>query len=108
MRLSRMLLPLLAVLPLLACESSGGVGATCGEDGCDSGFTCRRDFPGTFCAQACTAEGEGGGCPGDTLCTRQFDTLMCSRVCDSQADCREGYACNGVSNTGLKACQVKP
>ncbi|AFE06635.1 hypothetical protein COCOR_05886 [Corallococcus coralloides DSM 2259] len=108
MRLTRALFPLLAILPLLACgDSDGGVGESCGEDGCDSGLSCRRDFPGTFCAQDCTAEGEGGGCPSGTLCTRQLDTLMCSPVCDSESDCRESYACNGVSSTNLKACQVK-
>lgn len=107
MRLTRVLLPLLAVFPLLACGGSGDVGDTCGEDACDSGLTCRKDFPGGFCQQDCTAEGEGGGCPSGTLCTRQLDTLMCSPVCDTGADCRESYACNGVSNTNLKACQVK-
>ncbi|WP_147470103.1 hypothetical protein [Corallococcus sp. AB049A] len=108
MRLTRMLLPLLMALPLLACgDSTGGVGESCGDEGCGSGLSCRRDFPGTFCAQDCTEEGAGGGCPEDTLCTRQLDSLMCSPVCDSSSDCRESYACNGVSNTNLKACQVK-
>ncbi|RKH61321.1 hypothetical protein D7W81_24130 [Corallococcus aberystwythensis] len=105
--MTRRLFPLLAVLPLLACGSSGAVGDTCDEGVCDEGLSCRKDLPGGFCAQECTAEGEGGGCPADTLCTRQVNMLLCSPVCDSQSDCRESYACNGVSNTRLKACQVK-
>jgi hypothetical protein len=107
MRLSRML-GLLSLLPLLACgDNSGALGESCGGGSCGAGLECRKDFPGTFCALSCDAEGEGGGCPADTLCTRQFDTLMCSGVCDSQADCREGYACDGVGNTHLKACQIQ-
>ncbi|WP_223635919.1 hypothetical protein [Corallococcus sp. EGB] len=108
MRCTRRLFPLLAVLPLLACGgSNGGVGGPCGTDGCESGLTCRKDFPGGFCAQGCTVEGEARGCAAYTLCTRQADTLMCSAVCELDAHCRQGYACNGVSNTPIKTCQAQ-
>lgn len=108
MRTARMLLPLLVVLPLLACGRSGGVGDSCGGGACSDGLSCQKGFPNGFCSQSCTAEGEGGGCPAETLCTRQLDSLLCAPVCASQSDCRVSYACNGVSDTNQKACQVQP
>lgn len=110
MRLTRRVFPLLAVLPLLACgDSTGGVGGPCGnKEGCEYGLTCREDFPGGFCAQGCTAEGESGSCAAYTLCTFQSDTLMCSAVCVLDANCRAGYVCDVVGNTDIKTCQFKP
>jgi hypothetical protein len=105
MRHTLLLLASIAALPLLACGSS--VGDTCASDGCGSDLMCRGDFPGGFCTTACTQAGEGGGCPDEGLCAEQLGQLMCSPRCESTSDCREGYACNGVSGTNLKACQVK-
>ncbi|RYZ39551.1 MAG: hypothetical protein EOO71_19680 [Myxococcaceae bacterium] len=97
----------LAVLPLMACDGKDAAGESCSKDTCDVGLTCRLDYPGGFCVQECTQEGAQAGCPADMLCARQSESLMCSPVCDSQDDCRDNYACNGVSGTDQKACRVQ-
>ena len=108
MRSAWMLLVSLMIVPLLSCsDDRESVGDACSEGTCSSGLECRLDLPGGFCAQSCDVEGAQGGCPFETLCARQFEALLCSPVCDSQSDCREGYACDGVSGTSQKTCQVK-
>ncbi|RKH62700.1 hypothetical protein D7V93_09745 [Corallococcus llansteffanensis] len=107
MRSTWWLLASLAVLPLLACDSSDAVGDSCGEGTCTDNLECRKEFPGGFCAQECEQEGVRGGCPEDTVCATQLGTLLCSPVCDSQDDCRDSYACNGISGTDIKACRIK-
>lgn len=113
MRHGLLLFAVLAVFPLLACGSDPKVGDKCEGDaeascGSDTGLTCQKDFPGTFCTQSCTVEGDTAGCPEDSICARQFsDRLLCSPICSNQDDCRESYSCNGVSNTNVKACLVQ-
>lgn len=96
----------LAVLPLFACGSTS-VGDKCSSDGCGSDLMCRQDFPGGFCTLSCSQEGQATGCPDDSLCTTQFGALVCSPICQNQDDCREGYECNGVTGSNVKACRVK-
>lgn len=100
----------LFVLPLSACGSKDGTaGESCSDGGCDSGLTCRPDFPGTYCAQSCAAEGNRAGCPEDTVCVLEFtDDLMCAPTCESDGDCREGYLCTAVAGgTAGSACRVR-
>lgn len=106
MRSTWMLLASLVVLPLMACGGDTA-GDSCDEDSCPDEQVCRPEFPGGFCAQSCTQEGVQGGCPEDTVCATQLGSLLCSPVCEEQDDCRESYACNGVSGSDVKACQVK-
>ena len=96
MRSTWMLLASLVVLPLMACGGDTA-GDSCDEDSCPDEQVCRQEFPGGFCAQTCTQEGVQGGCPEDTVCATQLGSLLCSPVCENQGDCRENYACNGIS-----------
>lgn len=100
----------LFALPLLACGGSDGtVGESCENDAvCEAGLTCRQDFPGTFCAQSCSAEGQSASCPEGTVCIQEFtDDFMCSPGCASDGDCREGYACTAVAGQDSGACRVR-
>ncbi|WP_224360958.1 hypothetical protein [Hyalangium versicolor] len=101
----KILLTVLMALPLFACGST--IGDTCSSNGCGSDLTCRADFPGGFCTQSCTQEGQEGGCPEDSVCTRQFDTLLCAPICENSGDCRDSYECNGTTGSNVKACRVK-
>lgn len=105
MRRFRLLFVAVTVLPLFGCSYS--VGDACSEDRCGSDMTCRRDFPGGFCTQACTQDGQVAECPEGSLCAQQVSQLMCSAICETQEDCRDGYECNGVANSNVKVCRVK-
>lgn len=109
MRRSLFLSVALFVLPLFACGNDGTVGESCEDDEvCEAGLSCRRSYPGTFCAQTCTAAGDTASCPQGTVCAQQLDEeLVCSLTCESDDDCREGYACLAVAGGQATACQVK-
>lgn len=109
MRRSLFLSVALFALQLCACGKSGTAGESCEDDDvCEAGLTCRKNFPGTFCAQSCAGEGDTASCPQDTVCAPQFtDELACSPTCESDDDCREGYVCTAVAGGQSKACRVK-
>lgn len=100
----------LFVLPLSACgDKVSTVGERC-DDGqvCEDGLTCRLDFPGTYCAQSCSTEGEREGCKEDTICVKEFtDDFMCAPTCEEDDDCREGYLCTAVAGRTTGACRVR-
>lgn len=106
MRRSLLLIAALA-LPLFGCGTS--IGDSCApSDGCGSDdLVCRGDFPGGLCTKGCTAEGDTESCDGNSICSAQFRALLCVPRCKEQSDCREGYQCNGISGSNIKACQVK-
>lgn len=104
MRRSLLLIASLAVLPLLGCGTS--IGDTCSSE-CGSDLFCRADFPGGFCTKGCTAEGDTASCDGDSVCVAQFRSLVCMVRCEEQSDCREGYQCNGITGSNIKACQIQ-
>jgi hypothetical protein len=105
MRKTLLLLASLAVLPLLGCGTS--IGDTCDSSGCGSDLSCRADLPGGFCTKSCTQAGDTASCTEDSVCVQQFSALMCAPRCEEQSDCREGYQCNGLTGSSIKACQVK-
>lgn len=107
MRRSLLLIAALAV-PLFACSSTA-IGDSCSpSEGCGSDdLLCRGDFPGGLCTQGCSGEGDTESCDDDSVCVAQFRSLLCMPRCQEQSDCREGYQCNGVSGSNIKACQVK-
>lgn len=111
MRQCLLLLILLAVVPLLACNTRL-LGEKCLNDNdvCDSDLSCREDMPGGFCTRQCSPRGDRAGCPEDSLCIQQFGELMCAPVCRGDEDCRspEGYECRGESGSSVRACRVKP
>jgi hypothetical protein len=109
MRRSVLMLVVLTVLPLLACNTRY-LGEECAhsDDFCDSDLSCREDFPGGFCTRPCSPKGDAAGCPQDSLCIQQFNQLMCAPVCTSDTQCREGYECRGETGSSVRSCRVKP
>lgn len=111
MRQSLLMIAVLAVLALVACNTQY-LGETCDRSNevCDSTLFCRDDFPGGFCTQACSPKGAGAGCPTDSLCITEDGKQICSPVCLRDTDCRsqEGYECRGESGLSVRACRVKP
>lgn len=106
MRRPLLLLASLIIFPLLGCGSS--IGDTCSVNGdCGDERVCRADFPGGYCTQGCTSEGDTASCPSDSICTAQFRSLVCMTRCKEHSDCREGYQCNGVTGTSIKSCQIQ-
>jgi len=111
MRPPLLILVLLAVLPLLGCDTRF-IGENClNPDNvvCDGDLSCREDMPGGFCTRPCRPKGDAAGCPQDSLCIQQFGELMCSPVCRRDEDCRgpDGYECRGESGSSVRACRVK-
>lgn len=80
------------VLALLTPACSTLVGDAC-ELNADCGGTmiCERSLPEGYCTRP---DCERNGCPADGVCI-YFDegAAYCMKPCDSNADCREGYAC---------------
>jgi hypothetical protein len=104
--MTRLLLAAFA-LCLIACGQTS-VGDTCTQDSdCDRGQTCYTTAPGGYCSKGCNVSGATTECPANTVCAQHNTQLLCSRTCQVQGDCREGYECNGVTNSSLKACALK-
>ncbi|NMO17885.1 hypothetical protein HPC49_30965 [Pyxidicoccus fallax] len=100
----------LFVLPLFACgRNDGAVAESCKDDVvCEAGLACYQNYPGTFCAQSCSEEGDTANCPQGTVCTAQLgEERLCSLTCEDTDDCREGYVCVAVADGQAKACRVK-
>jgi hypothetical protein len=59
--------------------------------------------------EACDEEGVDGECEGGAVCAKPGDSgeLECLPTCAEQSDCPAEQECNGVSNSGLKACRPK-
>ncbi len=98
-----------AALTLLSACGNNPIGQSCTKTAdCDSAQTCFPIGSDGFCSKSCSQAGTTTECPSASVCARQGATaLLCSDACLEQTDCREGYACNGVSGTEVKACQLK-
>jgi hypothetical protein len=93
------------------------IGLACSEDtDCDVGGVCVTSGRDGLCTQECNAPGRAQACPLGSFCDRQQvetaddrsgEMTLCFPGCDSQADCREGYSCNGVSEGYGKVCRPK-
>ena len=106
----------------VACTSTGGaetlIGAPCETaDECDPAGVCVVSGKDGICTQTCMAPGQPGQCPLGSYCTRnEFESstsgakgfmVLCLPACKQQSDCRDGYACNGVSAGEGKICEPK-
>lgn len=107
MRTAHIFAAAFCALCLLACDE-GPVGASCLESSeCDTGLTCRQDFPGGYCTQGCEQPGTQSTCPVGTLCGEVLNGSLCVAICKSQDDCRDGYECGPQPNTDVLACRLR-
>jgi hypothetical protein len=93
--------------------SGGGdpleVGKSCsGTEQCPGG-TCLdpNAYPEGYCTKVCSGDviTEGDPCPTGAVCVQIVQAAaVCLDACNSQADCRTGYACRPVPDTGDKVC----
>lgn len=88
---------------LSACSSSdnggnGGVGKTDGSIGsscgtCQSGLECVTQAPGGYCSKTCASAAD---CGSGAYCYQITGSApLCLRGCQGNADCRDGYTCQG-------------
>jgi hypothetical protein len=116
------LLLLASTLVVLGCgndlDGETLIGAPCAEDSdCDPGAgVCITTVEPGLCSQPCDRPGAAQSCPLGAYCDEQqvetaTDTeakmTLCFPACDRDSDCREGYACNGVSEGPGKVCSPK-
>ncbi len=73
--------------------SDGSLGSSCGE--CDGFWECDTSAPGGYCTSICFAPED---CPGGACYTVGGGTA-CLLSCKSDADCRPGYSCTGLSDS---------
>jgi hypothetical protein len=70
------------------------------DGGCAAGYTCWLMPPGGYCLVGPpTACWDSSECPTGTACSplpMSEISGVCLRTCQSQADCRQGYACDYV------------
>lgn len=59
--------------------------------------------------EECAAEGATDDCEAGTICGKSDDgdVAECLKQCADQADCPADQECNGVADSGLKACRPK-
>ena len=94
----------------LACTALGDEGKTCQQptgvadgEGCtqDSdcqGGTCITDWPGGYCTTPdCNNFEDCSRLGNDNRCLQVRGPDICVRLCTSDAECRDGYVCQGLS-----------
>ena len=60
---------------------------------------------GAELGESCDDHGSTDECVDDAVCTNEDDGAACRALCAEQANCPDGYTCNGISNTSQKSCQ---
>ncbi|HEX7478698.1 MAG TPA: hypothetical protein VF331_12890 [Polyangiales bacterium] len=117
------LLRLCAVSALLAACGGGSsgngtlIGATCARSvECGPAGICVTTGKDGQCALSCQVSGGAQECPLGTYCDRESvktdldpksDMVLCFPACLTNANCRDGYECKGVSSGPGKVCQPK-
>ncbi|MBX5481835.1 MAG: hypothetical protein IRZ16_08350 [Myxococcaceae bacterium] len=105
--MKRVMAALWAAVLLGACGSVN-VGQPCEtNDDCAPSLSCYTDRPGGYCTKGCSEPGSDKECPGGTVCAMNGGQSLCSVTCEEQADCRDGYQCNGVPDSTVKVCAPK-
>jgi hypothetical protein len=111
----------LACLSLAACDGNRGngtlIGATCGNSAeCGPAGVCITSAKDGQCALACQVSGGPYECPLGTYCDSENvktdlspkgEMALCFPACLSNADCRIGYECKGVTGGPGKVCHSK-
>jgi hypothetical protein len=109
-----------AVLSSWACDGEDGngtlIGATCNSSQmCGPVGVCLTAKAG-MCTIPCSVSGGLGECPLGSLCDEgEFESdveakttmTLCLPQCKDDDECRDGYACNGVSSGKGKVCTPK-
>ncbi|RMG16567.1 MAG: hypothetical protein D6729_10635 [Deltaproteobacteria bacterium] len=71
--------------------TTGAIGDACSTPAdCGDGLACHLGLPGGYCISQCW-----DGCPAGSTCTSFGGQQWCLAQCESDAQCREGYACRG-------------
>jgi hypothetical protein len=96
---------------LVACgPPADGIGIDCASAGdCEDSQMCITEVPSGYCTASCTTPGMRAECPEGAICDQvsldSGNQNLCVLECEAQDDCREGYQCNGVTGSDVKACK---
>lgn len=105
----QMMLHLLLAVGACSGEDSGRVapvGTACTSDtGCGDDLYCNTDVSNGYCTKTCPTPGDAAECPDGSICDTVGQSIICVQLCTSDNECRTGFACNGVSNSNVKACK---
>jgi hypothetical protein len=57
--------------------------------------------------EECDTSGSTDECVSNAICSDDAGGRRCRRICKDDAECAASEACNGVSGTNIKSCQLK-
>ncbi|MDH5717204.1 MAG: hypothetical protein OEZ22_06165 [Spirochaetia bacterium] len=65
-------------------------------------YNCANDI-----GESCETAGSSDECSDDGVCGYYGAELQCLKVCAADTDCAANEACNGITSTNTKGCQLK-
>lgn len=112
---------LLGGLAAVGCGGQDGngtlIGFSCADSSeCGPAGVCVTDGKDGLCTLPCEASGKAEQCPGGSYCDDEnvavdgadkTDATLCFPACDTNADCRDGYKCGGITSGPGKVCHPK-